>query len=317
MRYAIISDVHGNYAALEAVLRDAYKNFGITPANVFSLGDNIGYGPNPKKCYEKSKEFGINLIGNHEFQVAYKNQVGDFMALHPEAQVMMDFTLNRLSRSNLEDLCSSIPKDDDGLILVDGSYSRKELEDGKIILIHGTPKDSLMGSAEKPGEIKEALEALTYIGFNAHTHVPLVHYQEENDIVTVRPSDYKGESIYNNRRLLLREGSKYLVNVGSVGQPRDGDTRASYVIFDKEEKKIMFRRVRYDQKQTIREYLRLMKENLESKDIRAVKEYLKQMKEKRSYFGIKSVASKFSEENPSNDLFAALMLQMMRLRIGV
>jgi diadenosine tetraphosphatase ApaH/serine/threonine PP2A family protein phosphatase len=226
LRVAIISDIHGNFHALREVGKKIEEE-GIS--RIWCLGDIVGYGPFPNECIEWVREkCEIALLGNHELALL---GLYDLTLLNDYAASSILWTKDRLKPENEEFLKKL------------GVQALTEL----CQLVHDTP--------ESPGSVKyiltkeDAYQALLRqvrpICFFGHTHIPVGYrlWGPEVDRVSLFP--------------LLYRGGRYLINPGSVGQPRDRDPRASFGIFDLEDKKFNLVRVEYDVKAAAREILRV------------------------------------------------------------
>jgi len=230
---AIVSDIHSNVEAFEAVLADV-KAQGIT--EIICLGDLIGYGPSPVECIRLAIRHRIACVyGNHEVALFQKET-----RFNPRAQQALNWTRKALQQAfaepGIRDYLKSL---------------KYEIRAGEVIYTHGSPRDNtaeyLIRDEDffqlKP-EVKENLKQnfalVSGIGFTGHTHIPCIC---TDDFYLVHPSwqDYQPYPIL--------WGTKTLINVGSVGQPRDNDPRACYVVFDG--KNITHRRVEYDVDGTI------------------------------------------------------------------
>ena len=215
-KYAILGDIHANLVALEAVLADA-RDQGVT--NFACVGDLVGYNAQPIPCLDKIRDLcGPNVvIGNHDFVCSNEDPLEGF---HPLASAVVQWTRNQL--------------DDDRKAYLRALPATKTVE--SFMLVHGTLDDPMSW-----GYIFDKLEAevsfsyqMAPVCFFGHSHVPLAF--EKAGIV-------RG-GLYRN--LLIAPGRKYLINVGSVGQPRDGDPRAAYAIYDMAANTVELRRVPYD-----------------------------------------------------------------------
>lgn len=218
MRYLIIADVHANLAAFEAVLADA-GSFD----KVWCLGDMVGYGPDPNECVERLRDLPhICVAGNHDWAALDKLDIEDF---NPDAQQACRWTREHLSPLNLEYL-KTLPE----TIVADG-----------FTLVHGSPRHPIWEYILTPSTAKANFEHFnTNFCFVGHTHVPIIYrYHPENPH---RACDILLPPL--GVRLALGE-NRLIINPGSVGQPRDGDPRASYAILDSDELTLEYRRVPY------------------------------------------------------------------------
>jgi len=220
MKYAVISDVHANLDALLAVLKDIREKK--IKKNIF-LGDAVGYGPEPDECVDVLKtECSVMLAGNHDWAVLGLTEIEHF---NPIAKEAILWAMEKISRETIS-------------ILKTLSIS-KEIEDKKILLVHSTPKEP-----EKWHYLLTLWDAeINFHCFDnricllGHSHYPL--------IIERLPS---GEMSTHRNSAKLSAENRYIVNVGSVGQPRDGDPRACYAIIDEEFVNIY--RVQYDVEKT-------------------------------------------------------------------
>lgn len=218
MRTLFFSDVHGNLEALEAVLADASKR-GYDAA--VCLGDIVGYSADPEACVRiVSRIPGISsVLGNHDAAVIapeYRSY------LNPAAQAGVRYAEGVLSQESF-DYLRSLPL----VIESDGGYAA----------MHSSPsKPEEWCYVLEPMEARDALRAMTLpIAFIGHTHYPAVH-DRGGAMLPFLPGT----------PVVFRTGEKYIVNVGSVGQPRDGDPRSAYVIFDGDARTAEVFRVAYD-----------------------------------------------------------------------
>jgi diadenosine tetraphosphatase ApaH/serine/threonine PP2A family protein phosphatase len=219
MKIAVLSDIHGNMDAFEQVLADI-DGRGI--ASIFSLGDNIGYGAEPERVVQTLKTRGIpSVLGNHELAAKQPDFLDWF---NPTARTSLTMTFNMLSADSMAFICG--------------------LPDYRVIhgcrLVHGFPPDSptlylfQMPSEDKQNAMRDLPERICFVG---HTHIlDLVSY----DGSTLAEVAFKEGA---NR---LDPALHYLVNIGSVGQPRDGEPRAKYVIWDPAASTLDIRCVPYD-----------------------------------------------------------------------
>ncbi len=217
MTVVIFADVHSNIHALEAVLQDA----GNCDA-YWCVGDVVGYGPRPNQCVARVMEVDVLAIaGNHDLGSLGEIDVQHF---NPYARIACEWNGKRLDERSREYL-ESLP-----LYL--------EPEPG-VTLVHGSPRDPVWEYILSTWEAVENFEVLkTPLCYIAHSHAPVVFCLDGEDCDLFVPEEGK--------KYHLEEGSKYIINVGSVGQPRDGDPRACYVVFDADDRRIRYHRVEYD-----------------------------------------------------------------------
>lgn len=217
MRFALLSDVHGNLPACEAVLADARAR-GVD--GVLCLGDMVGYGPCPGEVLALLREAEATMImGNHDAAVVNLMDYSDF---RQEARDVVDWTRKQLSPVDLA-------------TLVNLPYV---IEEEGFTCVH-----SEMVAPEAFYYLDEEEEARACLAvcearvvFIGHTHTPMVHrLSPEEEYAAFAPHGFG-----------LLKGHRYVINVGSVGFPRDGDYRASYVIYDTEEEAVTWLRVAYD-----------------------------------------------------------------------
>jgi len=217
MQIIILSDVHGNLEALMAVLCDI-RNLR-DKGEVFFLGDSVGYGPDPSECIKVIREEAdIILAGNHDRAVTGRADISYF---NPYARAAVEWTQEVLSGDEKAFL-DSLP------VFV-------RLKEQGIYLVHSTPKEPeqwhyLLTTWDAYVNFHLFDERICFIG---HSHQPV--------IIEMEPA---GEILLYRDRVELREGCRYIVNVGSVGQPRDGNPDASYALFD--DSMIEIKRVPYD-----------------------------------------------------------------------
>jgi diadenosine tetraphosphatase ApaH/serine/threonine PP2A family protein phosphatase len=218
MRVAVISDIHANLHALEAVVEAIEAD---SPDAVWCLGDLVGYGPMPNECCAWAVErTQICLAGNHDLGALDELDLGDFSPDAAEAAHWTRDVLTPEGRAFLESL---------------GPSARSE----GVAMFHASPRDPVWEYVFTVEQARDALQdrrvPLTLIG---HTHIPF-SWRLTTDGAMEAPG------VPNGGRLALGEG-RWLVNPGSVGQPRDRDARASWALYDPEERTIEFRRTPYD-----------------------------------------------------------------------
>ncbi len=215
MRYAVISDVHANIEALNTVLKKISEE---TFDSLLFLGDSVGYGPNPNECIETLKEKAkILLAGNHDWASV---DMTDIEYFNPYARAAVEWTKKILSNENRTFLR--------GLPLT------QELDD-RILLVHATPGEPeqwhyLLSTGDASINFHFFNQMICLIG---HSHEPIIIERSPEDKIIV----YKD-------RTDIKEGYRYILNVGSVGQPRDGNPDAAYAILNKNS--IEIKRVSYD-----------------------------------------------------------------------
>ena len=223
MRYAVVSDIHSNLPALEAVLDDAQK---IGFDALVCLGDIVGYGPNPNECIELLQQFPHTIIaGNHDWGAIGK---ADLLIFNRDARLALNWTQGELTpehREFLSSLPTTLPLNED------------------VLLSHGSPRkpvwEYLVESTAAQDNFKDFDFELALVG---HTHLPRIFELNSAEKVQLKVPEVQS-------RLSL-EGHRLIVNPGSVGQPRDLNPEASYAILDLEKKDIHFCRSPYAVKET-------------------------------------------------------------------
>lgn len=225
MRIAIISDIHGNATAFEAVLADIDAQARIEAT--YCLGDNVGYGPEPEKVVSMLMKRQIpSVLGNHELAI---NKPQTLSWFNPMARRSLEKTAQFLSDTAKAHIAS---------------FSTSMTIDG-CRLVHGFPPDSPTTYLFEvtPEHIRDTLNQLAeWLVFVGHTHELLI---VESDGETIKTDPLHQGMIRLNPR------KKYLINVGSVGQPRDGNNKAKYVIWDNTSHELSVRFVRYDINDTV------------------------------------------------------------------
>jgi predicted phosphodiesterase len=221
MRYLVLTDIHANLEALDAVLADA-RSHGYDQTLV--LGDLVGYGPDPNEVIARIKALRpVAMIrGNHDKVAAGLEQPEGFNAVARRAAL---WTLEALTADN-RDWLAALPK---GPVLVDDFVE----------ICHGSPVDEdayLFDELDAVRALKSSQRPLCLFG---HTHYPVTFALVDGRVDTIGgPHSLEGP-------LLLQEGTKYLMNPGAVGQPRDGDSRAAYAIADTSAKRVDLYRLDY------------------------------------------------------------------------
>lgn len=215
MRYAILSDIHANLEALDAVLADARAQ---SCTHFVCLGDVVGYNANPSECVQRIRELECPVVkGNHDEQASIVTPTEGFNELAEEA---IDWTREHLSA-------------DDKAWLSDLPLTRQV---GDFTIVHAT-----LDMPERWGYVFNDLDASasftlqhTLLCLFGHTHWPTAFVCDDNvHRITVG-------------QIVLEAGEKYFINPGSIGQPRDRDWRAAYGIYDIDRKLVEQRRVEYD-----------------------------------------------------------------------
>jgi len=217
VRVLVISDVHSNLAALQAVLEDA----GDFDA-LWSLGDIVGYGPQPNECIATLCEYEhLYIAGNHDWGVLGKISLDDFNRNARRANLWNREQLTPESLAYLE-------------------AAPETIVEGEVTLAHGSPRYPIWEYLVYASTAKLSYSFFeTQLCLVGHTHVPVVFELAQHD------ADCHGSPLRVGETLVLGKG-RYIVNPGSVGQPRDGDPRAAYVLLDTDNLSMEYRRVRYD-----------------------------------------------------------------------
>ncbi|MBN1178187.1 MAG: metallophosphoesterase family protein [Anaerolineae bacterium] len=220
MRFLIISDIHANLAALQAVLSDA-KTFGFDA--VWCLGDLVGYGPDPNGCIERIQDFDhVAVAGNHDWASLGKLNLEHF---NVDARAANTWTQEQLSEASREYL-EALPT---------------HLQQEGITLTHGSPREPIW---EYILEVEQALINFRYfttsICLVGHTHIPTAFLLDES-----KRQCHAYLSPYPAPLPIYSPNTRLILNPGSVGQPRDGDPRASYAILDSDAGTWEHRRVEY------------------------------------------------------------------------
>jgi diadenosine tetraphosphatase ApaH/serine/threonine PP2A family protein phosphatase len=216
VRYGVVSDVHSNIEALDAVFASLRDDDAL-----LCLGDIVGYGPNPNECVEKIRARATaTVLGNHDvaaidnFGLAYFN---------PAAREAMRWTQSVLSAENLAWLDSL-------------GY---EFRMPEFLLVHGAPKPNYFEYILDKAAAARAFAATDApIIFIGHTHIAEYYAQHPDGRIEHEHLQHGGE-------IALAEGVRYLINVGSIGQPRDLNPRASFGLYDSSARTVTINRVEY------------------------------------------------------------------------
>ena len=239
MRILIVSDVHANLVALEAVLRDAQRGGAID--GVWSLGDCVGYGPQPGECIARLRGLGAVMVaGNHERAATGAIGTEEF---NSDAAAAAEWTKARLSvdeKAFLDSLDEVVRREVEG----DGAGRPAGTQAARqgFTLVHGTLRWPIWEYMMSP-EVALGHLALqeTQVGLVGHTHVPMLVVEDETS-----PDRCQMYRLDDGDVVGLGDGQRVVVNPGSVGQPRDGDRRASYAVYDTEANSISLHRVEYE-----------------------------------------------------------------------
>jgi len=216
MRYGIIADIHGNLEAFESALRALSRE---KIDKYLCVGDIIGYGADPHECIKMTRALGaLTVIGNHEAACSGLMNIDYF---NDEARAAVIWTKQNL-------------KKDDFVFLkkADLTYTNAHLT-----MVHGTlPEPSEFNYMRSRDAARETLGLMkTNICFVGHTHVP--------GIFSVKGGRLK---YFCEEKTKIAKGEKLIVNAGSIGQPRDGDPRSCYSVYDTDSRVVELKRVAYD-----------------------------------------------------------------------
>ncbi|MFQ5510750.1 MAG: metallophosphoesterase family protein [Candidatus Krumholzibacteriia bacterium] len=218
MRHLLFSDIHGNLEALQAVLKSAATK---DIDSMCCLGDFVGYGANPNEVVHAVAELPNcgAVLGNHDAAVIDSSEGAFFNPVARAGVIYSQEHVDEQGTSYLKDLGLVIDSNED------------------FLLVHASPADP--GEwiyVLEPLEAADAFHAMKHpLAFIGHTHFPAVH-SETGSVSPFRPGE----------RLKVSPEKRLIINVGSVGQPRDGDCRAAYVVYDDESKSVEMFRVDYD-----------------------------------------------------------------------
>jgi diadenosine tetraphosphatase ApaH/serine/threonine PP2A family protein phosphatase len=233
VRYAVLSDVHGNLEALSAVMADAASEGAL---GILCLGDSVGYGADPAPCVDLLGERAVLMVaGNHEHGALGLLDVGWFNAAAREAAL---WTRDHLGADHQTFLT--------GLPLASTL--------GEATCVHASPRrpeewDYLLSAEDGFQAFGDFATRLCFVG---HSHRPGAW-----SLGSSGPAyeDLAGPA-FHDHRIPFHDGRRYIINVGSVGQPRDRDPRAAYVLWDEDERSVTLRRVTYDHKAAATKILR-------------------------------------------------------------
>jgi predicted phosphodiesterase len=232
LRLAIVSDIHANLPALEAVLADAQA---AGPDQLWCLGDVVGYGAHPDECARLVAErCELCLVGNHDLAVLGEL---DDSAFSPAAAAAVRWTQETAKPETIEFLRGLAPAD----------------EAREVALYHASPRDPVWEYVLWPDQAAECIAAqAARVSLVGHSHVALFFVMAEDGDRgaaprhVIQPRDVaKGAQAAGGTRLDLSEG-RWLINPGSVGQPRDGDPRAAWLELDTDAWEVTYHRTKYE-----------------------------------------------------------------------
>lgn len=216
MRIAIFSDIHANLEALGAVLADAKEQ---NCDNYICLGDVVGYNADPSACLDIIREMGCPVVkGNHDMDCGHDTSLE---MMNPVAAEALQWTREQLTPDQRKWLAR--------LRMV------RQVQDFSIVHSTLDQPTSWNYVTNKFDAIANFTYQVSPVCFYGHTHVPRIFIRDQKQV-----KEAPAESIQ------IEEGKKYFINTGSVGQPRDGDWRASYAIYELTTHTINFRRIEYD-----------------------------------------------------------------------
>ena len=217
MRVAVISDIHANLHALTAVIAEVD---GERPDAIWCLGDLVGYGPRPNECCSTVRtRADLGLVGNHDLVVLGQVDVTEF---NPEARRAVAWTQGVLNDDSRRYLAGLRPQ-----ATADG-----------VELYHGSPRNAVWEYVLDTEAIQAAFShSNAKVILIGHSHIPIVAHLTGHDVQAAHAPE-STEADLGDGRLLL--------NPGSVGQPRDGDPRAAWLLLDLDDGRVWFRRVEYE-----------------------------------------------------------------------
>ena len=232
MIQGLISDIHGNLSALKAVIADMEAN---GAGRIICLGDVVGYGPYPGECLDLVRRCGAVLMGNHEEALLFGAE-----NFNPRAKRAIDWTREFLKSDGSDEV-----RRHRWAIL---QNLQLHARDGKFLFTHASPRQPtreyvMPRDTQNVAKMDEIFSLIPHVCFVGHTHVPGVFLADH----TFTPPPELWANTY-----FIEPDEKALVNIGSVGQPRDGDPRACYCLLDTDAgaPRVVFRRVEYDVEQT-------------------------------------------------------------------
>jgi predicted phosphodiesterase len=222
MRYAIISDIHSNLEALNSVLEFLQLNH---VDKIICCGDIVGYGPDPKQCINKLRSINnfSSVMGNHDAAIIDKTDISNF---NNEAKEAIKINKSMMSKDEMDYLNSL----------------KTTISENNSLFVHGSPRDPIneyLFLLEKFNEVMSFFtEKICFVG---HTHHPIVFESNGND----NNIFFQNVDVFE-----LEDNKRYIINVGSVGQPRDNNPQSSVVFFDTKYSTVSFKRLPYDIEKT-------------------------------------------------------------------
>ncbi|MBD3267802.1 hypothetical protein GF373_14120 [bacterium] len=229
MRYAIFGDIHSNIEALNALFGELIAYPGI---QLVCLGDIVGYSASPNRCVQLIRESRIMAVmGNHDCAIFNEDERNGFNSAALQAIEWQEKMMTHLNRGYLQKLPYTR--------VIDGVFSitHADFSNPEEFLYVMTPMEAAQSMAQME----------TSIGFFGHTHIPTVFTQGKNNGLSqkIRQEQMVKESF----DFTLSKENRYLINPGSVGQPRDGNVKGSYMVYDSDRMLLSFRRFDYNFKQ--------------------------------------------------------------------
>jgi diadenosine tetraphosphatase ApaH/serine/threonine PP2A family protein phosphatase len=223
MRATIVTDVHANLAALQAVLMHAESQQALDA--IWSMGDLVGYGPEPSSCLALLRQYAFQAVaGNHDVAAVGGLDTRTFNPAAAAASTWTGTVLDEAEHRYLKDLPQTFVEDD-------------------LTLVHGSLRDPIWEYMITLGAALDQFEHMsTPYSLVGHTHVPLI-FEEQ-------PSADPTYHLLVDGELVELGATRLIMNPGSVGQPRDGDPRAAYAVYDSETRTLTFHRVAYDIERT-------------------------------------------------------------------
>lgn len=226
MRILLISDIHANLEALEACLEAA-------PAHdrVVNLGDVVGYGASPNEVSERARQLGeVFVRGNHDKACSGITSMEGF---NPIAGLAVMWTRTMLRQQNLQWL-RALPA---------GPLPLEDAPEAQIA--HGSPQDEERYLQLLPDAVDSLRQTEAPVTFIGHTHIQGGFLLNGKDAAVLRPQ-YRARDRAEHYEYPLQANARYLINPGSVGQPRDGDWRAAFAVYETESRLVSYWRVPYD-----------------------------------------------------------------------